>query len=157
MGTITTTTTTVSTTSTTTTTTTTELNVEPFWSMQTTISPVSNSIKGEFGSIDLCPSGSYATSFELLVAPLCDRRCLLDDDVGLMGIRLTCADYHNPFASTGVVTSRVSKNITRAGGGSVLGFGWKSKKSCPDGRFLNSARYLSEFLIVDNVGKSQLT
>ena len=35
----------------------------------------------------MCPVGAYAVAFELLVAPLCDRRCLLDDDVGLMGIR----------------------------------------------------------------------
>ena len=43
--------------------------------------------RGEFGSTELCPVGSYAVAFQLLVAPLCDRRCLLDDDVGLMGIR----------------------------------------------------------------------
>ena len=43
--------------------------------------------RGEFGSVELCPVGAYAVAFQLLVAPLCDRRCLLDDDVGLMGIR----------------------------------------------------------------------
>ena len=110
-------------------------------------------------------------AFELLVAPLCDRRCLLDDDVGLMGIRsvflslsrhitvqtvfrLSCADYHDPSVTVGVVSSRVAKNITRVGGGSALGYGWKSKKTCPGGRFLNSARYLSEFFILDSVSFS---
>jgi len=89
-------------------------------------------------------------AFELLVAPLCDRRCFLDDDVGLMGIRLSCADYHNPSVTVGVVSSRVAANFTRVGGGSALGYGWKSKKACPGGRFINSARYLSEFFVLDS-------
>ena len=48
--------------------------------------------RGEFGSTELCPVGSYAVAFQLLVAPLCDRRCLLDDDVGLMGIRCIASE-----------------------------------------------------------------
>jgi len=118
--------------------------------MQTTITPISNSIRGEFGSTELCPVGAYAVAFQLLVAPICDRRCLLDDDVGLMGIRMSCAHYNDPSVTIGVVSSRVANNITRVGGGSALGFGWKSLKACPGDRFLNSARYLSEFFILDS-------
>lgn len=77
----------------------------------------------------------------------------------LMFFRLSCAHYNDPSVTVGVITSRVAKNITRVGGGSALGFGWKNLKNCPGDRFLNSARYLSEFFILDSTttGGANLT
>ena len=42
----------------------------------------------------------------------------------------------------------MAKNITMVGGGSALGFGWKSLKSCPGGRFSNQwcKLYLSRYI-----------
>ena len=68
-----------------------------------------------------------------------------------MFFRLSCAHYNDPSVTVGVITSRVAKNITRVGGGSALGFGWNNLKNCPGDRFLNSARYLSEFFLLDSV------
>lgn len=102
--------------------------------------------------MELCPTSTYATAFELLVAPLCDRRCMLDDDVGLMGVRLHCSTLPTPAASSSVVakvTSSVTSNITRVGGGSVLGYSWSSVNSCPRSAFLSGTRLLSEFFILE--------
>merc|ERR1712211_119549 len=132
MGTTTTTTTAVSTTTTTTTpstTTTTTTQAPDPWLTQITINPPSNLVQGVWGPMELCPTSTYSTAFQLLVAPLCDRRCNLDDDVGLMGVRLQCSTLPTPAASSSVVavvTSSVTSNITRVGGGSVLGYGWSN-------------------------------
>merc|ERR1712130_827203 len=83
-------TTTITTSTTTATTTTTTQTPDP-WMTQITINPPSNLVQGVWGPMELCPTSTYATAFELLVAPLCDRRCMLDDDVGLMGVRLHCS------------------------------------------------------------------
>ena len=123
--------------------------------------------------MELCPTSTYATAFQLLVAPLCDRRCFaslphtilsleisldsrcnLDDDVGLMGVRLQCSTLPTPAVSSSVVavvTSSVTSNITRVGGGSVLGYGWSNVQSCPRSAFLSGARLLSEFFILETV------
>ena len=85
-----------------------------------------------------------------LVSP----RCNLDDDVGLMGVRLHCSTVPTPAASSlvaALVTSSVTANITRVGGGSVLGYGWSLKHSCPRAAFLSGARLLSEFFILETV------
>ena len=44
-------------------------------------------IRGEWGLDEFCPAGAYAVAFQLYVAPRCDKRCKLDDDVGLMGVK----------------------------------------------------------------------
>ena len=83
-----------------------------------------------------------------------DSRCNLDDDVGLMGVRLQCSTLPTPAASSSVVavvTSSVTSNITRVGGGSVLGYGWSNVQSCPRSAFLSGARLLSEFFILETV------
>merc|ERR1711971_1042734 len=122
------------------------------WLTQITINPPSNLVQGVWGPMELCPTSTYATDFELLVAPLCDRRCMLDDDVGLMGVRLRCSTVPTPAASSSVVamgTSAVTANITRVGGGSVLGYSWSPVNSCPRSAFLSGARLLSEFFILE--------
>merc|ERR1711936_876165 len=142
---------TTTTTITTTTTTTTTQAPDP-WLTQITINPPSNLVQGVWGPMEICPTSTYATAFELIVAPLCDRRCMLDDDVGLMGVRLHCSTLPTPAASSSVVakvTSSVTSNITRVGGGSVLGYSWSSVNSCPRSAFLSGSRLLSEFFILE--------
>ena len=43
--------------------------------------------RGVWGPDEFCPAGSYVTSYQLYVADICSKRCKLDDDVALMGIK----------------------------------------------------------------------
>ena len=82
---------------------------------------------------------------------------MLDDDVGLMGVRLHCSTVPTPAAASSVqalVTSSVTANITRVGGGSVLGYSWSPVHSCPRSAFLSGARLLSEFFILETVSRT---
>eukprot|EP00091_Calanus_sinicus_P010493 TRINITY_DN24348_c0_g1_i1.p2 TRINITY_DN24348_c0_g1~~TRINITY_DN24348_c0_g1_i1.p2 ORF type:complete len:110 (+),score=14.22 TRINITY_DN24348_c0_g1_i1:517-846(+) len=69
--------------------------------------PKSIAFKGEWGPDEFCPEGSYVTSYQLYIADICPRRCKLDDDVALMGIRLFCVDYNNPQSSPIEIASSV--------------------------------------------------
>merc|ERR1711874_604117 len=69
-----------------------------------------------------------------------------------MGVRLQCSTLPTPAVSSSVVAvvkSSVTSNITRVGGGSVLGYGWSNVQSCPRSAFLSGARLLSEFFILE--------
>merc|ERR1712106_500250 len=152
----TTTTTTTNTTTTTTSTTTTSttavetINISAFWGVQTSLELKSVTMRGEWGPDEFCPVGSYATAFQLYLAPLCKKRCNSDDDVGLMGSKLICAAYDDTTTTTAEVTSSVTDDFTRVGGGRSLGYAWKTVHACPANYFLSSSRYLSELFILDD-------
>ena len=116
-------------------------------------------MRGEWGPDEFCPVGSYATGFQLYLAPLCDRRCNYDDDVGLMGSKLICSPYNDTTVTVAEITSSVNEDIVRVGGGRSLGYAWKIIHRCPANFFLSSARYLSEVFILneENGGTSNFT
>ena len=57
------------------------VDISAIWSVQTNMALKSVTMRGEWGPDEFCPVGSYATAFQLYLAPLCTRRCNLDDDV----------------------------------------------------------------------------
>ena len=72
-----------------------------------------------------------------------------------MGVRLHCSTLPTPAASSALaatVTSAVTANITRVGGGSVLGYSWTAPTACPASTFTSGARILTEFFILETVG-----
>jgi hypothetical protein len=73
----------------------------------------------------------------------------LDDDVGLMGTKLTCAAY-NDTTAVAEDTSSVTDDFARVVGGKSLGYAWKTLHACPANYFLSIARYLSELLVLDD-------
>ena len=107
-------------------------------------------MRGEWGEDEFCPVGSYATAYQLYLAPLCVRRCKSDDDVGLMGTKLYCSPYDDTTTTMAEITSTVTDDFSRVGGGKSLGYSWKQTHSCPANYFLTSSRYLSELYIVDD-------
>lgn len=117
------------------------------WLNQVIIEPKSITAMGTYGSIEYCPQSSYVTGLELEVAPLCQRRCIRDDDVALMGIRLYCANLDDTSVETASVTSDVLTGYVRRFGGSLAGTKTTTKQSCSSGNFLESAQYLSQFFI----------
>jgi len=116
------------------------------WNIQSTINPKSISMAGDWGPDEFCPFGAYATGIELKVAPLCNRRCRTDDDIGVGATRLTCAHYLAPETPLAKVTSTESSAV-RSGGGISLGYSWFPLQSCPSSSWIISARYLSEVFV----------
>ena len=75
-----------------------------------------------------------------------------------MGVRLHCSTLPTPAASSALaatVTSAVTANITRVGGGSVLGYSWTAPTACPASTFTSGARLLTEFFILETVGRKK--
>ena len=126
------------------------VDISAIWSVQINMALKSVTMRGEWGPDEFCPVGSYATSFQLYLAPLCTRRCNLDDDVGLMGTKLICAAYNDTTTAVAEVTSSVTDDFARVGGGKSLGYAWKTLHACPANFFLSSARYLSELFVLDD-------
>ena len=81
----------------------------------------------------------------------------MDDDVGLMGTKLICAAYNDTTATMAEVTSSVTDDFARVGGGKSLGYAWKTLHACPANYFLSSARYLSELFVLDDGTERPLT
>jgi len=121
--------------------------IKEAWVTQSAIEPTSLSDKGSFGSFEYCDQDHYAVGFDLQYAPLCERRCTNDDDVGLMAVRLYCAKYNDTSTIVGTITSDVSTGYVRYNGGTRAGIKWTTTQNCATGRFLSSAQYLSEFFI----------
>ena len=139
----------------TTTTSTTSTAVTGNWSVQVRLQPGSVADGGDWGPDEFCPAGNFVTGFQLFVAPLCDRRCNSDDDVGLLGSRLYCATVAAPDTTTAAISSLVNDDPDRAGGGNQAGFGWVANQTCIGGEegsgaggqateFITAVRYLSE-------------
>jgi len=140
---ITTTTTSTTTTTTTTTSTTTTVSHREIWKMnQTLFSPKTIAETGDWGPDEFCPEGAYAASFQLYVAPLCQRRCQTDDDVALMGVKLFCADYHDPITIIQEITSSYMSPCVRKRGETCE---WMTIFNCPQGHYARKSRYLSEY------------
>jgi len=135
-------TTTTTTTTTTPSTTTTVSHVEIWRMNQTLFSPPTIAETGDWGPDEFCPDGAYAAGFQLYVAPMCTRRCQTDDDVALMGVKLYCADYHDPVTIIQEITSSVMSPCVRKRGYSC---DWEEIFTCPQGQFTKKSRYLSEY------------
>lgn len=120
-----------------------ELNYIDAWKMdQTFFSPPTIAETGDWGPDEFCPAGAFAASFQLYVAPRCDRRCTTDDDVALMGVKLYCADYNDPATTIAEITSSVMSPCVRKRGYSC---DWMETFFCPEGHFARKSRYLSEY------------
>jgi len=109
---------------------------------QTNFSPNTIAETGVWGEDEMCPEGGYAIAYQLYVAPLCQRRCETDDDVALMGVKLYCADYHDPVTIIQEITSSVMSPCERKRGETCK---WMTIFRCPDGHYTRKSRYLSEF------------
>merc|ERR1739838_635086 len=125
------------------TTTTTTVYYVDIWNMNKTFfSPPTIAETGHWGPDEFCPEGAYATSFQLYVAPRCTSRCNTDDDVALMGVKLFCADYHDPDTDIAEISSSIMSPCKRKRGYSC---DWKTVFECPPGQYARKSRYLSEY------------
>lgn len=98
-----------------------------------------SSASGDWGEIDYCPTGSFASGFELKVLPLCSKRCKNDDDSGLLGIRLSCSSPDSSSIISTINSSIAANPRTCAGCGDPVF--WTNVTSCPTGQFISGARY----------------
>jgi len=124
----------------------TTMNYIDVWKMdQTLFSPPTIAETGHWGPDEYCPDGAYAAGFQLYVADKCSKRCSTDDDVALMGVKLYCADYHDPATLIQEISSSVMSPCVRKRGHSC---DWLTVFTCPPGQFTRKSRYLSEYFHV---------
>jgi len=83
---------------------------------------------GNWGSWERCPTGSFATAFQLRV----EQNVGDGDDTALNGIKLYCAKLTSPSSWIGSMTSKVG------------GFGdWTATQHCGEG-FINGFQFRAE-------------